>query len=288
LVRFEKIEHLRLFTYENKRQIINNYENLSFIIKKYNYILVQTTEDKNKNIFDKLKLLYLNNIIFVCHYINYARKEYAKFFKKNRIWTLGNISKGIQVNPHYFGNINIYNKNYKTKFFLTSTTRRNYSELIQTVIKLKKEKYNFEINILGWNNHLNFENISKSINEVFVSKYHVSYCELYQTVEKSDYIIIPLNPNNSHDNLYRSHAVTGSIQLAYGFLKPVIINEEFANYYFLNNKNSILYNNYNLYEAIKTAINLNENEYKNLQKNLNMTVKMIEMRSINNINKAFF
>ena len=237
-------------------------------------------------IFEKLKLLYLNNTIFVCHYINYARKEYTKFFEKNRIWTLGNISKGIQVNPHYFGNIKLHNKNYKTKFFLTSTQKRNYSELIQSAIKLKKEKYNFEIIILGWKNHLSFENIPKSISEMFVFKYHVSFSELYQTVEKSDYIIIPLNPNNTHDNFYRTHIVTGSIQLAYGFLKPVIINKEFSNYYFLNNKNSLLYNNSNLYEAMKNAINLNENEYKNLQKNLNMTVKVIEMRSINNINKA--
>lgn len=286
LVRFEKQENLRLFTYTNKSQIISNYENLYFIIKKYNYILVQTTDNKNKNIFEKLKLLYLNNTIFVCHYIKYARKEYTKFFEKNRIWTLGNISKGIQVNPHYFGNIKIQNKNYKTKFFLTSTKNRNYSELIQTVIKLKKEKYNFEIIILGWKNHLSFKNIPESINDIFVFKYHVSYFELYQTVEKSDYIIIPLDPNNNLDNYYRTLIVTGSMQLAYGFLKPVIINKEFSDYYFLNNKNSILYNNSKLYEAMKIAINLNENEYKNLQKNLNMTVKMIEMRSINNIYKV--
>ena len=50
LVIFEKKENVRLFTYANKSQIINNYENLYFIIKKYNYILVQTTDDKNKKI----------------------------------------------------------------------------------------------------------------------------------------------------------------------------------------------------------------------------------------------
>ena len=282
---FEKKENLRLFTYINNKEVENKSEELFYIILKYKYILVQTIDDKNKNIFKKLKLLEVNNSIFVCHNIKYAINDYENFFNERRIWTLANVSKGFQINPHYFGNIKIKNKNKKTRFFLTSTKFRNYTNLIKSIIKLKKENYNFQINIVGRRNNMNYENIPKFINKTLSFKYNVSYVDLYHIIENSDYIIIPLDPKNNHDNLYRTNISTGSIQLAYGFLKPLIINKDFGNYYFLNDNNSLLYND-NIYDAMKIAIKLNENKYKYLQNNLNITVKKIEKISINNINKA--
>ena len=79
------------------------------------------------------------------HEISWADIYYIKYFAQNRIWTLGNISKGIQVNPHYFGNIKIKEKNKKTRFFITSTAYRNYKNLIESVKKLKKENFNFDL-----------------------------------------------------------------------------------------------------------------------------------------------
>ena len=46
--------------------------------------------------------------------------------EKNRIWTLGPFNIGLQVNPHYFGNIKIKDKNKRTRFFIISTQSRNY------------------------------------------------------------------------------------------------------------------------------------------------------------------
>jgi len=102
---FEDNNKIRVFIYDNLTQIMNNSENLTFIIKQYNYVLVESTNKWQKKLYNKLDLLSINNSIFIFHEIGYAGTTFAKYFSQNRIWTLGNISNGLEVNPHYFGNI---------------------------------------------------------------------------------------------------------------------------------------------------------------------------------------
>ena len=142
---FKGNQKIRLFTYKDQCQIYDYSKNLSHIIKRYEYILLQSTNKNQKSLYDKLELLNISNSIFVFHEIGYSDINFSKFFYQNRIWTLGNISNAIQVNPHYFGDIKIRNKNKKTKFFITSTVNRNYKPLLDSVNKLKSENYNFEI-----------------------------------------------------------------------------------------------------------------------------------------------
>ena len=80
--------------------------------------------------------------------------------------------------------------------------------------------------------------------------------------------------------------VTGSIQLVYGFLKIAIIHNEFTNFYNLNHENSLIYNNFNLYDVMKQAIKLNNKEYKRLQNNLQLLERKIYKSSINNANNT--
>ena len=54
---FEKKENLRLFTYINNKEVENKSEELFYIIIKYKYILVQTIDDKNKNIIQFLYVI---------------------------------------------------------------------------------------------------------------------------------------------------------------------------------------------------------------------------------------
>ena len=233
-----------------------------------------------------MNLLNVNNSIFVFHEISWADINYSKYFAQNRIWTLGNISKGIQVNPHYFGNIKIKEKNKKTRFFITSTAYRNYKNLIESVKKLKKENFNFDLIVTGRSKRFGSKKIPKIIKKNFIFKYKVSYIELYKYIQSSDYIIIPLDPNSENDILYKTTKATGSIQLVYGFLKPAIINENFSEFYQLNDKNSLIYNNYNLYEIMKKSILLNKKDYKTLQNNLQILAKVIYKKSILNIRKV--
>lgn len=285
---FNEVENVRLLTFKTINQIEFNAKNLSIFIKKYDYVLLQSNYIININIYEKLEIFKLNNTFFVSHELVLFDKHYSnysQYLNPNRIWTLGNFTKGLRVNPHYFGHRKIKNKNDRIRFFLTSTNNRNYSLLIKSVELLQKEKYNFELIITGRSSVFNSSYIPSTLNDTFLFKLGVSYSKLYKAVESSDFIIIPLDPNNRYDDIFKNSKVTGSLQLMLGFLKPVIINQEFAFSYNLNKKNSLIYTNNDLYNTMKKAILLNNKEYKYLQKHLLRLEKEIYKTSINNIKK---
>ena len=285
---FKEIENTRIVTFKNLKDIYLNSNNLSFIIKKYQYILVQTYFSIHKNIFTKLNILNMNNSYFVSHDTKYEKINYLYLSKQNRIWTLGNLSRGLYVNPHYIGHIKIPKKNEKTRFYFTSTPKREYQYLLKAITQLKEENFNFDIVVTGRSAKIfNSKNISKNINDIFIFKNEVSYYELFKLVESSDYIIIPLNPKRKNDNEYKYRRVSGSIQLVYGFLKPAIINKDFSSFYYLNDKNSLIYNNTDFYYIMKKAILLSNTKYNNLRHNLFVIERNIYNISINNIKKAF-
>lgn len=279
-------ENIRMFLY-NKLREIKKRKKFNLSIKKYDYILLETFFKKEKKLFKELHL-YNNNSIFIFHEIELFDKYFtkSKYFNKNRVWTLGNSSIGLQVNPHYFGNIPIKGKSKKTKFFLTSTIKRDYKPLIESVNLLHKENLNFEIIVTGRVSSFNSNRISANISNNFIFNHHVSYSKLYQLVDNSDYIIILLLPDNKYDEKYKTKKVTGSYQLSLGFNKPCLINNEFADYYDLNSQNSLIYNNKNLYIAMKKAILMNNSEYKKIQHNLQIKKKELYNISVNNVKRA--
>ena len=285
---FKEIDSIRLFTFRNINQITKEGKKLSIIIKKYDFILFQTNNFEDRQLYNKLGLLSLNNSFFIFHEALSLDGNYLRYAAQNRIWTLGNISKYVQVNPHYFGNnIKIKNKNVITKFFFTSSEARNYRYLMESLKRLKNEKFDFKIIITGRSRTFKSKHIPKILNKNIKLRYGVSYYDLFKAVEHSDYIIIPLNPYNNYESLYNKIKVTGSMQLSYGFIKPVIINQEFADFYNLNPNNSLLYNNFNLYDILRKAIMLNNENYKKLQQNLYSLEKKIYLTSVANIKKVF-
>ena len=101
---YEDMERIRLFTFAELRKIRLFARKLSKIILKYSFVLVQSTDSNKLDLYKKLDLFNMNNSIFVFHGLNNIDINYLNYYKKNRIWTIGNFSKGLQVNPHYFGN----------------------------------------------------------------------------------------------------------------------------------------------------------------------------------------
>ena len=283
---FDGTKNIRLFIFKNLKHIQRKTKKLSRIMKKYDFVLVQSTDQKRKDLYINLKFLKRNNTIFVFHEITFAERIYSKYFNGNRIWTLGNMSKGKQVNPHYFGNIKIRELNSKTRFFMTSTAHRSYYYLIETVMKLYENNFSFEIIITGRSKRFLKQKIPECLHKIFKFKSKVSFLELYRDIESSDFIIIPLDPKSKNDNLYKTTKVTGSMQLVLGFLKPALINKKFSDFYNLNNKNSLIYNNHNLYDVMKKAINMNNKEDKILQSNLYKLENKIYNASIDNIIKT--
>ena len=106
---------------------------------------------------------------------------------------------------------------------------------------------------------------------------------MYKEMEKADFFLPLLDPSNEWHRRYLNETTTGSRQLILGFLKPCLINEEFANAYDFNQNNSIIYQQNNLLNAMKAAININSEEYEKLQKNLNLLAQNIYKESLQNL-----
>ena len=73
--------------------------------------------------------------------------------------------------------------------------------------------------------------IKANLIDNFIFKYKISYSELYQAVESSDYIILMINPKDKYSKEYKNFKVSGSVQLVYGFLTPPLVHQDFANFY---------------------------------------------------------
>jgi len=284
---FEPITKIRIFFYKNIQQIKEFAEFYSFIFIKYDYILIQTTEPKEFKLYQNLNLFNINNTFFVFHHLDFV--YYKKFprLKKNRIWSLGNFSSSIQINPHYFGKIKQRKKNKITKFFITSSKNRKYQFLISAAKTIINDNLKFRVIVVGKWEAFTQEELSNDIKNHFTFKYRISYTELYQEVSDSDYIIINLDPDNLEDNEFKNNRVTGSAQLAYGFLKPVLINREFANIYNFNSNNSFIYENSNFIEVMKDAINQENEDYKRMQRNLLLLSNTIFRNSFNQVKNCF-
>ena len=285
---FNPLNKIRFFIYRNLKDIEKYAEYLSNIFINYNYALVETVTPKRFKLYKKLKLLNIKYSFYVFHHLEYIFNISPKIhLNKNQIWTLGNFTYGIQINPHYFGNFKLKRKGDITRFFITSTIERNYKPLISALEKIKEENLKFEIIVVGKWNYFSEYNISKRIKKHVCFKYNITYLELYKELYNSDYIIINLDPESKKDDSFKKSRVSGSIQLSYGFLKPPIINKDFAKIYGFNSNNSFLYDNSNLEKVMIDAIYLNNYKYKKMQKKLKKAASRIYSISLENIKKCF-
>ena len=218
---------------------------------------------------------------------NYRLLNLSNVQNQNKIWTLGHFNIGLQVNPHHYGNIKIRDKNKRTKFFLVSTAGRNYNYIISAANKIIAEKLEFEINVVGHQKTFSYQNRKKNkkvLKNRILYNYNTNYSTLYRMVNSSDYIIICLDPDKDHE--FKSERNSGTAQLAYGFLKPVLINKYFKDNYNMTSENSFLFDKSSFYETMKEAILLNNKEYKKKQKKLLELQKNIYKISILNVQKT--
>ena len=50
---FQEIQNIRIFAFNEIKQIINKFKYFPFIIKRYNYVLLQSTDKKKKNLLQR-------------------------------------------------------------------------------------------------------------------------------------------------------------------------------------------------------------------------------------------
>ena len=266
---------------------------LSPKIKKYKKILLtsnyiytlKTTLSNFANLQDK------NKFIFVEHNLKNITDE---LLNRHKYICLNNFSRNNLennvVNPHYFGDIKITDKNPDvTKFIIIGRVRndrQNYSLITDTIYKLKSQNiFNYKITIVGswWNGEID----SKLRNEINLEyKGRLNFSDMYKEIEQADFFLSLFDENNPEHQCYKESVTSGQIQLIYGFSKPTIIPKSFAPHYGFNNQNAILFDNENDFSnALIKGIKMKNDEYKQLQNNLKNYADNVYKKSLENLER---
>ena len=224
--------------------------------------------------------------IYVQHHIDFWND-----CKKEKQIALANPTKADDlkkciVNPHYFGDVKITEKNRKKIKFITvgglGKERRNANLLINAVKELHNNNIsNFEIIVISSDK---LENLPTEICRYFKFLGKVDFPTLFRAMEDADYFLPLLDPEVKQHQRYIKHGTSGSFQLIYGFLKPCIIHKTFADIYGFSEEDSFVYEkNSDLYKCMLNAIDLTQKEYTTKQSYLKQIVKNINEISLKNL-----
>lgn len=258
------------------------------IMKKYTNIVLMTSVWYS---FDIQVRKYFGldgykNLLIVEHEThNITAYDEGKYLENNKLITLWNLDKGKMVNPHYFGNIDTtHQKSDITNFIVVGgieKKRKNYDLLINTVKTLSQTTDRFKITVVGKGD---LEGLEEKYKKFFDIKGRLDYPNMYQELENADYFLTLLDYENEAHHRYLTTGVTGSLQLILGFLKPAVIQKKFADFYRLNNENSIIYiDNQELSQAMLMGINMNNNDYENRKQSIKTLREDVYKMSLDNL-----
>jgi len=288
-IHIHSISHEKLTEFLSSPHNLQTYDIILFTSHKdYNY----TDEIDNMSVFKIFPVLNIpkikNKTIAIEH--NFIMtKHLEELLNNNHILTLSNLGyEDIVVTNVYYGDVEVTNKNIdKTVFIMVGnleSKRRNWDLLVQSVEELDQKGYsNFKVVVVGSGD---FGDIPSKIRKYFELRGRVDYPDMYSEVERADFILPMLNPENPEHDRYLTTSQSGSFLLVYGFKKPAIVNEKFIEKYRISDDNSIIYEkNENLKEAMEKAILMNTEEYEKLQINLSKIVEDIDKKSFHNFQK---
>ena len=178
-------------------------------------------------------------------------------------------AKTTVINPHYFGDIKVTGKNDITNFVTVGELKagkKNTEVFVKTAQKLIQNGItNFKITVIGKGK---LEGISKEVVPYFDIKGRLPFNRMYEEIEKGDFLLSAYEDIPAHIR-YITTGTSGNFQLVYGFVKPIIIKENFAPINGFTDKNSILYkNDDDFYNAMVKGIEMSKDDYKSLQKDL--------------------
>lgn len=197
-------------------------------------------------------------------------------------------AKSVVINPHYFGDVKINPKNDIVNFITVGSLKprkKDCGMIIDAVMELhNKGIHNFKITVVGKGS---LKHLPKEIRKYFVIKGRLPFNKMYDEIEKADFMLTAYDDKNFEHQRYITTGTSGNFQLIYGFLKPCILVESFANINRFNKENSILYKEPKDYaKALEEAIKMNSSEYKTMQDNLQKTVEEVYNDSLNNLRGA--
>lgn len=225
-----------------------------------------------------------NGFFLVEHNIIPYLKNYGhdKYLSQKRIFTLAGQYDIPMLNPHYFGRIETQQKSQKLIFSVIINDEKNANLVFDACRTLIKNNIsNFQIYVIG---RSVITDAPQDLQNLITITGKLKFVDLWNIYEKSDFLIPMLNPEISNHDRYKNGTVTGSWQIMMGFLKPAIIHQDFTSYYRLDGPNSVIYkSNSDLALAMESCINMNQNDYKLLQKNLESLANKIYEESMHNL-----
>lgn len=280
---------------DNIKVWIFNKKELYYIFKHYNAQKYERVIYNSRGIYRKKCInidTYFKNIlkgrkenIYIQHHLE---KLHEGGCKKQLI--LANPQnkdelKSLVVNPHYFGETKRGQcKNNLTNFIVIGaleSKRKNMDLLIQSVKRLLANKItDFKITVVGKGS---MQNLSDEMLSYFDIKGKLPFNEMYNEIEKADFILTLLDPKLPEHSRYLKDGTSGTYQLVYGFNIPCLIHKEFAKINGFDCTNSVLYTQNNLADAMASAINMNNTEYTNMCESLKHLSDKIYSESLDNL-----
>lgn len=194
----------------------------------------------------------------------------------------------IPVNCHWFGNTGLPSKNKVPRFISVGAiepARKNFKKLLDAVRNLNDHGItNFRITVIGLGSLVN---IDPQIRHFFSVWGRVTYSTLYDEMRKSDFLLTLLDPENPDHDRYITRGTSGSFQLIYGFSKPCLIAEKFADVYGFSSENAVVYmGNNDLGMAMQKAIAMTDVEYDRIRNNLITMSRAIYNQSFANLKRV--
>lgn len=227
--------------------------------------------------------------------VEHSKEAYAEWLKGNHdyeelksngmVSTLSYMENYKHINPNYFGCITVNSKNSDKIIFVVigSISRLDNIGLLLNAVLALKQSYNnsFEVHIIG-SGHID---IPIGLQQNIKHLGRLDFPSMYKELEKSDYILAMLDPLSPLHLTYLNGTTSGSIQLSLGFCKPLIINSIFAEKYILSNKEAIIYEDSDLYKAMKISIEMTNEKYNLLQQCIEKLRSTIYNESLESIKK---
>lgn len=169
------------------------------------------------------------------------------------------------VNPHYFGDVMQTPKNAdKTVFLMVGAARprrRNDHLVINAAERLVAAGHeNFEIRLAG---KLDGVDIPLSLRNNFIKLGRLSFSDLYDEMENSDFVLTAFQKDSPIHAYYRTTGTSGSFQLSYGFAKPGIFQKDYIDGTGITLENSLIYDeDGDMVNALKRAMEISPEQYR--------------------------
>jgi hypothetical protein len=265
-------------------------------VSKFRMVLLTSTIFAEKYIFFGFYFDYLgfaprsNNgyLVIVHHFPEVLPLIESGAIDMKRILLLSNYRDNKytvpMLNPHYFGLVK-HPDRHETARFITvgtiSSRNRNFSLLISSVNQLlSKGIRNFEIVVVGRGVT---RDPSMKLPENVIILGELSFKDLFNKVEDSDYFLPLLDPRCEGHRRYLAGETTGSRQLILGFAKVPVIHELFAIAYNFTANNSFLHGDDGLAAAMEQAIHASREQYKRMQADLLALARQVHDESLYNL-----